>query len=147
MFSQIVCEQDSPHVLPKRVLSTADQDGRCNNDPQRGTEDEVKDHGGHPWRNEEDKRAYVDSHVHEHCHKQALGMVVDPHHEHPVGQEPREEEYSQVESRRQPGGTGASREEREVPRSPQQTHDEPGRKKTMPLSELENSEPRPAELL
>ena len=43
--------------------------------------------------------------VHEHRHQHALGTVVDPHHEHPVRQQPGEEQHGHFQRRRD-GPTG-----------------------------------------
>ena len=111
---------------------------RGHDDPQRRTEGEVKDQVGYPYhrRREEDKRTDDERQVHEHRHQHALGTVVDPHHEHPVGQQHQQKTITATLERRRDSPTGGSRVERHVQHAPRQAHDESGRQHSMPLAEF-----------
>src|SRR5215469_8105589 len=139
-FSQRVCEWGGTRVLTLRELSAVGHGDHCHDDPQRDDQYEVIDHVGHPCRlrHEDEEHAGCETRVHERHHEQALGTVVDPHHEHPVDRQDRdiEEERGQQEVQGElPGGlAGYPDHHTEVVRSPQEAHDEPGRKNTITLS-------------
>src|SRR5215217_5316307 len=119
---------------------------RSDHNPQHGGPYEVIGHESHPCRQRhEDSVASYETHVHEHLHEQTLSTVVNPHHKHPVGWQPSEEEYRQdVRQREGSGGDAASPEERrEVPRSPQHAHDKPCSKDTVTQPHPGYGEPRP----
>ncbi len=91
--------------------------------------------------------------MHEHRHEQAPGAVVDPHHEHPVGRQlrcTREEVQGNEEGQGDRSGVSSTYPgggHKEVPRAPQDAHDEPGRQDAVMQPQPGDGEPRPAELL
>src|SRR5215217_2232257 len=120
---------------------------RSNDDPQHGGPYEVPRHEGHPCypHRRGDYPERYETRVHEDRHEQALSTLVDPHHKHPVGGQEGEEDRGHEEGEGDPGGGAASPDVREeVPRSPQEPHEEPGSEDAVAPQEPGYGEPCPS---
>src|SRR5215203_4432409 len=146
------CLPYSSHPPPGRWLArevpALGQGDRSNDDPQHGGPYEVPRPEGHPCypNRRGDYPVRDDTRVHEHRHQQApISTLVDPHHEHPVGGQEGEEDRGHEEGEGDPGGGAASPDIREeVPRAPQEPHEEPGSEDAVAPQEPGYGEPCPS---